>query len=269
MLKSIKLFKRLIIFALVLVFASNIFPQQGKGFIKIISEKAGVEVFLDSIKIGTTPLSVISVNSGKHILFAPNPNRFLWGQVDFTRQIDIHPKDTMTVQLKFPTVLVFRSIPDGAEIYLKDKLIGNTPLYFFENVEPGTEFIIKKKYYYPETVTYNENSSAFFDVRLNLNEDEYRNFQFSLLRLKKKKNFYKNTTYSLWTVSLISGLGSIYFKQIANQNYHDYLHSASLNKMEKYYNNSLKFDNLSNIGIGIFQATLFLSFYTFYKSMSL
>ncbi|NOZ62457.1 MAG: hypothetical protein GXO74_12340 [Calditrichaeota bacterium] len=236
------------------------------GFVRIQTERDSVEILLDDKKVGTTPLPPFLATVGKHSVTALNPQRYLWGQFDWRREIYVAPAETLTVRPKFVEIIVFRSQPDGAQVYANDKLIGETPIYFIKKVAAGTEFTIRKTNYYPETVTFNGKYPAFFNIQLSRNEKEFQRQQLMLHLQKRRQSHYRKATYGLWALSAFSGLSSIYFKQQANKNYHNYLGSSSLNKMNRYFDNSLKYDNDSNIALGVFQGCFLLSFYMLYQS---
>ena len=260
----------LLIFIVCFFYAlANISKTQAQtGYLGLSAKQNGVEILLDGKRVGRTPLPILQLNQGKYSLWAKNPSRMLWGQFDFHREITIHAAETLYVEIAFPRVIIFRSNPDGAEVYLKNRYIGKTPLYYFDDVEPGTDFILKKNYYYAKTIRFDGKYPAIFNVHLVINEDAYRAYKRILQQQQKRQAFYKKTTFGLWTVAFLSGVSSIYFKQQANNNYQNYLHSASLTKMNRYYDNTLKFDNYSNFGLVTFQISLLASFYTFYKSVN-
>ncbi len=237
-----------------------------RGYLKILCEREDVEILLDGKTIGKTPLPVLEVEAGKHNIAALNPARFLWGQFDWQEEIHISPAETLVVQPKFAEVIAFRSHPDGAKVYLNDQFIGETPIYIIKKLTPGTTFILRKKYYFPETVTFDGKYPAFFNIQLSRNVAEFRKYQQLLRSQKTRQTRYRKATFALWTISLLSGMSSIYFKQEANQNYRDYLKTSSLKKMNQYFDDTIKYDNLSNVALGIFQGSLLFSFFTLYKS---
>lgn len=268
--KSIKNWTFFFISVLFLLQKTNAQPgmqtQTGNAFLQIQCEQTGVEIVIDRKSRGKTPLPILSITPGNHSITALNPRRFLWGQFDWHKEISLAPAETLQIKIEFPEVITIRSYPDEAEVFLNDEFIGETPLYFTKRLTPGTKFTLRKKNYFPETITFDGRYPAFYNIRLTRNEQEYQRQLFMQNLERKKHARYRRASYGLWAASLFSGLTSIYFKQEANKNYKNYQNSASLIKMNQYFDNSLKYDNISNISLGIFQSTFWLSLYMLYKS---
>ena len=85
----------------------------------------GATVYIDGIKLGLTPTNLGEVKAGKHSL------RFTKsGYIDKETDITIEPGESkvVTVDLERLNIIEVTSKPKGAEIYINDKLEGNTPV---------------------------------------------------------------------------------------------------------------------------------------------
>ena len=240
--------------------------KSSPGYLKIVCDVNNVQVLINGKTIGTTPLEIISLPPGKYLVTALNPHRMIWGNADWQQEITIIPSDTVHIQPHFLCLINIRTKPHGADLYLNDEYLGKTPLWIKKPASPGNKLCLKKEGYKDFWIDFDKYQQNHFNIKLEKDEEIYNLQKYLEIQHQKYKSRYRKVTYGLWAVSVISGLTSIYFKQQANENYEKYLTTGSLSKMNQYYDNSVRYDNYTNICLGIFQGSFLLSFYFFMKS---
>jgi len=99
--------------------------SQLKGNLKIISEPAGAEIFLDHQSKGQSPAQLFDLPVGSYYLKLVKP-----GFVDFTQMVSLREKESRLVSAKL-TPLAFLSVftnPAGCKIWADDSLAGLSPV---------------------------------------------------------------------------------------------------------------------------------------------
>ena len=103
----------------------------------------GAEVMIDQALVGTTPLVINEVAAGLRDLYVNHP-RFKSAQTEI-EVIGLRQSQTESVQLE-PAWADVRvtTIPEGAEIFVEDELLGETP-GTFEVIEGNRTLMVRKK----------------------------------------------------------------------------------------------------------------------------
>lgn len=270
---SCRLSNKFIVIILFYSIASSLpaFDQTNEdaGFLKIESDSIGIEVRLNNKLLGYTPLPIISLLPGNYLISAVHPHPYLWGNFDWQDTIKILSNDTLIVQPKFKTFFFIRTNPFGAEVFLNNELQGNSPLslliYSKNNLQ---QLLIKKEGYKDYFINLNEISNNFLNVSLTKNNSLQSLKEFNEQKQRKLKNRYRKLAYSFWGLSIVSGLSTAYLKDQADEKYQQYLVAGSLSDMNKYYNESKRFDRYSYVSVGILQGCFALSFYFLMKSLN-
>lgn len=252
---------------LVISNTTSLFCQEKNdyGFLKIHSDFDSLQILIDGKHRETTAFSLFRLKPGTYNVIAINPGRYLWGHLDWQREITIFPFDTLTINPEFKNIFSIRSQPFGADVFIDNELKGTTPLTMLFPQPIMSEILLKKKGYKSQTIKLTE-QITFLNVNLEKDEAVYNQQNFLSLLNKKKKSYYRKATVGFWTISLVTGLSSIYFKNLADENYDKYLAAGSIKSMNHYYDTAIKNDNYTNICLGVFQGCCMLSFYFLMKS---
>lgn len=105
------------------------------GVANITSEPAGVDVVLNGIARGQTPVTVSEIPDGRLSLVLKKD-----GYKTLTREIAINAGDTQNLYYvleALPGQMNLTSVPGGARFYINDEPRGEGPLYL-KDVKPGT-----------------------------------------------------------------------------------------------------------------------------------
>ena len=241
--------------------------SQAVGYLKIQTEASNIEIRLNNKSIGYTPLPIISLQPGDYIVSAVHPNPFQWGNLDWQDSIQIIANDTILVQPKFQNIFSIRSDPFGASVFLNDEFKGNTPLSIRLHSHQKFQLLVKKDGFKDSLVDCKQIKNNFLNINLKPNNISFDFAKFEEHKHRKAKHRYRAMTYSLWGLSILTGLSTVYLKDQADDKYKQYLVAGSLNEMNKYYSDAKKYDRYTYISMGILQGFFVLSFYFLMKSI--
>ena len=99
----------------------------GSGSITILTGADTAIVFVDSVRAGTTPLTVDSLRGGKHLLrlFQRDIHSWLAGRINDT--VYLSPGEKRTLRYAFERRVMVITDPSGAIVYMGDSAAGTTP----------------------------------------------------------------------------------------------------------------------------------------------
>lgn len=255
--------------ALMLIFSKTAALDQNQisaGYLNIDVNLPGIPIIIDNKQIGVSPMTLVPLDTGRHTINALNPHRHLWGQLDFFKEIYIQPMETLTVKIDFPSLLSIRTEPDRAEVRINDQFMGKTPLNTPFPDDLTVELLLQKDGFQDFKIKLDSLEQPFLSVKLKEIDEIFNLKKFLKNQQQRQKSRYRRASYGFWTMSVLTGLSSIYFKRQADDNYQSYLNSGSYNKMNRYYDRTIQYDHYTNICLGLFQGCLFLSFYFMMKS---
>ncbi len=98
------------------------------GVLIVRSVPAAADVVLDSAFVGRTPVDSVRVSPGRHRLQLISPGRRSWDAATVTDSIDVAAGDTVRRVYTLHRPAWLWSIPSGAEVLLRDSVVGSTPL---------------------------------------------------------------------------------------------------------------------------------------------
>lgn len=108
--------------------SASLSPMQTTGSLRVTSSPSGVEVYIDEIYRGYTPITIGSLSSGRHAV-----RLHLSGYQDYTRNVDVPAGSEAYFSASLTPVyqpttgdILVSSVPDGAAIYLDGNYRGQT-----------------------------------------------------------------------------------------------------------------------------------------------
>jgi len=101
---------------------------QGRGSLVVRADVDSAEVMLDGKHAGVTPLEIDSVEAGMHVLSVFHPDLTDWLTGSVRDSIQILAGERVIRSYRVAGDLSLTSTPSGASIYLRDSLLGFTPL---------------------------------------------------------------------------------------------------------------------------------------------
>lgn len=247
------------IFALCLMIISLGWSQPPPAYLTILSQPEQVRVRLDSVIIGTTPLHRLKITPGNHTIEALSPYDGLWNITNITRTFAVKSGSDTTIHIRFQRPVIINSIPYDARLIRNNLILGLTPLTLPFEENRGKEFLLEKDGYRSFRFVLEKPRNYLFElepVQPEISAEERGSFTYSLLhtRLKSKFLFLTGTVVTHWL--------AFYFKNVADENYEKYARTADPQLMKKYWDETRKYDRLSDITLGISYAFLSGLIYT-------
>lgn len=237
-----------------------------KGYLKVVTGLDTVHVVIDSNTFIIKSENLISLTPGAHKIIVLHPLRHFWGHWDWQRWVTIQSGDTLFIKPELSGMITLRTEPFGANVYLNSEKIGQTPLTVLRQKLINKQLQIKKQGFDDYSLVFDPSQPNFMNIEMEKLDDIFNLQQKINQRHKKLKLRYRKLTYGFWGVSLLTGLSSIYLKNQADKHYNKYLTAGSLETMNDYYDLSKKYDNLTNVSLGVLQCCFMISFYFLMKS---
>jgi hypothetical protein len=101
--------------------------QDSAGILTIQSDVDSAVVFLDSTRVGVTPLVLRDVRPGMYSLKVVHPDLGNWLTGSITDSVEIGPGEEKSLRYAFERRFLVLSIPSGAEVVVQDSVRGLTP----------------------------------------------------------------------------------------------------------------------------------------------
>jgi hypothetical protein len=116
-----------ILFALVIFYASSMFPQECEVHLTIISDIENVNIFIDDSLAGIGKNVNAILSKGQHkIVVLENSDR--WDSKTFIDSLNITDCSDTTLHYNFTDKVLLNTEPQDAYVFNNDSLIGYTPL---------------------------------------------------------------------------------------------------------------------------------------------
>lgn len=232
---------------------STIWAQENIARITIFSSPNQIKIRLNSVIIGETPLEKIEIEPGNYHLEAISLAPGIWNNTNISKRFTIKSGQDTTIYINFHHPVKINSIPYSAILYQENRQLGTTPLDIPFEENRGKEFRLEKPGYKTLTFILNNPDSKLFTLQkidLSSSYGESSSFTHSLFHKRTKTKFIliAGTVAAHWM--------AFYFKNLADDNYEKYLVTGNPNLMNKYWDNTQKYDRISDISLGISYAFL-------------
>lgn len=206
-------------------------------------------VRIDSVLVGRTPLTDIEVEAGSHLIHVAPPKGGVWNYEDKYVEVVVAENQDTTLNIQFDKPIFVNSIPYGAHLRRDHEYIGITPLYVPFESNAGASFQILKEGYepYPFVLDKPEPIIAKLKQKEGYTEQEKKKPRF--FGLMPRKNV--KSKFTLLALTVAAHWTSFYLKNVADQKYDDYLRTADPQLMNKYWDETKKYDRLSEISLAV------------------
>ncbi len=244
-------------FTLILLFVAGLLfqgrlPAQDQARLTIRSTPKGAKVMVDSAVVGTTPVEHISLSPGKHIVQVFPPDNGVWNITAQTFTVTLSAGQDTTLKVTFQRPLFITSIPPQATIWLDSLNLGTTPEYLPFEMVHGKTLTLTKNGYMPYTVTIRSPQSLTLHLQRKQGFTEKR--RPPLLNIVPHNH--QTAKFTLMATTVISHWAAFLLKRRADYYYDRYQHTAQPNEIEYYWNQTRKFDRMSDIALGLSYASL-------------
>lgn len=229
-----------------------------KGFVSVETDPAGAEVFLDTLRLGTSPLDRVTAAPGPHALQVFFPSSRVWNSFVKARDIQVEPGNELRISLEFGSLLSIRSQPSGALVSHDGTDFGRTPLQFRSPARLRGSLVFRKDQF--ETRTVSLDDSALSLVMLKPLPGSTESAPDVLLEQTDKTSPRMWGTYGSAAGMVVSGVLAAYFKDRANKEFDLYLST----KVNSHLSSTRAFDQRSSIALVLTEVSFgLLSYFLF------
>jgi len=232
---------------LILLLVQPVLAQNAK--ISISSRPSQSWVRIDSILVGRTPLTDIQVDAGYHLIHVAPPKGGVWNYEDKYVEVAVAENQDTTLSIMFDRPVFINSIPYGAHLKTDYEHIGITPLYVPFESNSGASFQIIKEGYEPYHFVLDKPQPIIAKLKRKEGYTEQEKKKPSFFGLMPKKHV--KSKFTLLALTVATHWTSFYLKNLADQKYDDYLRTADPQLMNKYWDETRKYDRLSEISLGV------------------
>ena len=230
------------------------FAMAQNGRVSIQSSPSDSWVRIDSILVGKTPLSDIQLQPGTHLIHIAPPKGGVWNYEDKYVEINLSANQDTTLTVTFQKPVYINSVPYGAHLKSETEHIGITPLYLPFEANHGSTFKLIKEGFEPYSFVLDKPDPimAWLQKKEGYVEPEKKKPQ--LLGFLPKQNV--KSKFTLLALTVATHWASFYFKNVADDKYDNYKNTADPELMDKYWDETRKYDRLSDISLGVSYAAL-------------
>ena len=243
---------------LLILLAGCVYATNGDSHINVYSKHEGVGIRIDSIWIGKTPIHNYPISSGKHTVEAINAEPGIWQNANYMAEVNIPSRRDTTIWVKFEKWVKINSIPYHAQLFYENNLMGKTPINISFQENQGKLFRLEKQGF--ETTEFTLSSDEPYTIKmhpLNINPAESeQSFFYSMVHNRFKLKML------LITGSVVTHWMAFALKNVADDNINKYHKTTNPAEMEKYWNETRRYDRYSEISLGVSYAFLSGLIYT-------
>lgn len=236
----------------VALFWSTALPAQS-GTLNVYSRPEECWVRIDSVLVGKTPLHELELPAGTHQVQVSPPQNGIWNLQEQVFTVDIQTGTPAEVHAVFSSPVFINSIPYGAQLLSDSTLFGKTPLYIPFEENRGKAFRLEKQGYKPYEFRLTAPTSILAELEKSggfVEEKAHPRLLGLIPRQRLKSKF------ALLAATVVTHWASFYFKNAADSNFEKYQASSDPALTRKYWDNTQKYDRLSDISLGVSYASL-------------
>lgn len=248
-------------FVLVVAASGQTSDRAARSWVSIVpSDSTLQEVLVDSQRVHLEADGLFSLPPGEHH-FTVVRRLNLWPPVHVWH-VDTTLVSGDTLVLRLPTVIVIRSQPSDAQIWLGGRLLGRTPFWLVVDARMwGRTLRITKPGYREATVVLNRGQRMeTFAVRL-----KPAQALTSVTRSPEAARGLRVGTIASASLTLLAGVAAVQLRNEANATYGEYLRAGSFRQMNALYDRTRRLDRYSATAYGVFEVGFVLSFYLFLR----
>lgn len=239
------------------------------AMLEVNHNNAGLAIFLDDLKIGTTPLVSYPISPGQHELLVRSP---LWpslNMADYNMTFTAEAGKTYLFTPQFSMSVSVNSIPYQADIYIDSTKAGVTPLVLFKSTGSDAIVRLEKTGYEPWEGRLSSWIDSIRTIILLPKPIWLQQQEKMQHRIQKKISWSRRSLYGSLLLGIVSGVATIHFRGKGNDAYSAYLETANSSEMERYYSRAVHYDRIAGVSYTVFELSFLASGYFFLKSQLL
>ncbi len=237
-----------------------------EAWLDVDAEFDGLSIFLDQKKIGQTPLRNFSVSPGEHELIVTSPYWPAWDKPNYQVTFTAAAGEKYRFFAYFVERILVNSIPHGAQVYLDDKFIGETPTTCIKDIALEQTIMLKKEGYEPFTARIAELTGQAMVIRLHEDQEWAQAQEKAKSDKERKLRRRQRLMAASLGIATASGLATIHFRSQGNEEYSRYLTTAVPKQMETHFDQAQEYDRIASLTYALFEAGFILTGYYFLTS---
>lgn len=201
--------------------------QEATGVLSIQTDVDSAVVFLDSAKVGATPLLLRDVGPGFHRLKVVHPDVGNWLTGSITDSVEIKAGEEKSLRYVFERRFLVLSIPSGADVVIRDSVRGSTPYLLSLGGEEALPLITLRRPGYDTTeVTLSDAARGVKTVSLkkHWHPEPGEEAQEELATGDEGSSFH---IYLAGAATVLAGAAAAYFKIQADNKNNEYLQNPT------------------------------------------
>ena len=227
-------------------------PDSLACWIEIRCDIPDLNICLDDRSIGKTPLPGYAVSPGEHTIRVQHPDPLDWLSRDWELTFSIRKDENRILIVRFDRVYWIGSSPSDANIFSGDHLLGKTPASVTLPDEHSGGITLEHPGYRSRNIDLTKQNSRILHVLL-----EKTGIDETIQ--SPPRPFLVSKKY--WIIgggiaALASGIAGYYYKDRAEKAYQNYLISGHPETMDRYFNDSKRYDTYSGVLYGIGEISL-------------
>jgi hypothetical protein len=250
-------------YLIIIVLFSRAFCQQPDAFLSVNSQLASLPVYLDSVRIGVTPLQDYAIRPGTHVLIVPSPYGLAWNEPGYVQSFSAEAGQEYKFEPVFTKNIFINSIPYGAHVIVDDKLQGCTPL----TISALPQIIrIEKEGYEPQDIDVTQVQGTSLTMKLKPLQSWLLANQQKQHAHERKIKWRKRFMWGSMALAAAAGYATIYYHNQGNDAYSRYLTAALPEDMNRYYDRAHRYDKYAGWYYTLFEMGFVLTGYFFLGS---
>jgi|GEM_PF-2726626 len=234
--------------------------------LEVEAEISGLNIFLDEKKIGQTPLKDFAISPGEHEIIVTSPFWPAWDKPNYQITFTAVAGEKCRFFARFVERILVNSIPHGAQVYLDDKLIGETPTTCLKDTSRVQVLVLKKEGFEPFKARLTDVAKQALVIRLHEDPEWAQAEEKAKSEKEKQLKRRKRMMAASLGIAAASGLATIHFRSQGNEEYSRYLSTAVPKQMEAHFDQAQEYDRIASITYALFEAGFILTGYYFLTS---
>jgi hypothetical protein len=218
------------------------------------SDPSGAAVYLDSVRIGVTPLEGYRITPGSHLLTLTHPDSRNWMRQAVSETLVVGRNGKIGKSIKFPRLVIVTSEPGGAEVGEGDSVIGTTPCVIQRDAGRSARLFIRKEGYATRDLSWPMAEGEFHCIM----EKNQLAAGGEDLKLNGKGSRSNWTEIITTGTAVLTGAISAWTKIKADKYYDDYRRSGDPALLDKIH----QYDRVAGISFAVCQINLIILSYS-------
>jgi hypothetical protein len=238
----------------ILYISLSVAQNEPVGYLSIDNHN-NMNIYLDSILVANHSFTNLSLNPGRYTIRADYQGSTSWLPAGYQKSIEILPDSCIKLNLDLTTFINIASQPYGAGLFLDEKFIATTPVLLNKDDYLNHTLLIKKDGYQDRRININENENKY-NIILHTSKGNR-----TVLKGKQDKKYLSWKKEGLVISSIVTSWMAFLLKRQADHYYDKYTTTSNPALIEKYYNNTKKYDLYADIALGVSIISLGTYFY--------